>query len=192
MGRPATLLAKPRRLYSVAATLSRRAVRAGSGASSFSTAGKPAFLFFSELRLSELSDAVQTFKHEAAVLSRGSKFRQSLDRTFLVQMQDEELLTNDFPETCEVGKILRGHHAADFLQGSEAPVIHFPDRLEDISEGAHKSLNDATAVDGAFQLGTKTIGNGLACHIALDTPVQVGVLGIQAHQRLQQGGAVKS
>ena len=88
-----------------------------------------------------LANAVQTFKHEAAVLGGGSKFRQSVDCTCLVQMQDEELLTNDFPEACVAGTIFRGHHAADFLQGSEAPVIHFPDRLEDISDGAHKSLN---------------------------------------------------
>ena len=88
--------------------------------------------------------------------------------------------------------ILRRHHAADFLQSSETPVVHFSDRLEDISEGAHKGLNDATTVDSAFQLGTKTIGRGLACRIALDTTVQAGVFCIQAHQRLQQRGAVES
>ena len=148
-------------------------------------------LFFIDLRLSELSDAVQTLKHEPAILSRGNELRQSLDRTFLVQMQDEKLLTNDFPETCEVGKIPRGRHAADFLQGSETAVIHFPNRLENVSEGAHKCLDDATAVDGAFQFRTKTIGSGLACDIVLDTPMQVGVFCIQAHHRLQQGGAEK-
>ena len=149
-------------------------------------------LFFIELRLSELSDTVQTLKHEPAILSRGNEFRQSLDRTCLVQMQNERLLTNDFPETCEVGKILRGHHAAEFSQGSETPVIHFSDRLDQITEGAHKGLDDATTVNGAFQLGTKTIGSGLACRVALDTTVQAGVFGIQAHQRLQQRGAVES
>ena len=155
-------------------------------------AGHPALQFLRAIRSPKLANTVQTFKHKAAVLSGGSKFRQSLDRTCLVQMHDEELLTSDFPEACVVGNIFRGHHAADFLQGSEATVIHFPDRLEEISDGAHKSLNGATAVDGAFQVGTHAIGNGLACHIALGTPSQAGVLGIQADHRLHQGGAVKS
>ena len=35
-----------------------------------------------------LANAVQTLKHEAAVLGGGCKFRQSLDCTCLVQMHD--------------------------------------------------------------------------------------------------------
>ena len=80
-------------------------------------------------------------------------------------------MTSDFPEACVVGNIFRGHHAADFLQGSEASVIHFPDRFERVNEARTKASIGATAVDGAFQFGTHTIRNGLACHIALDAGV---------------------
>ena len=108
--------------------------------------GKPALLFLSELRLPEFSDAVQALEHEPPALSGVREFRQGLDRTCLVQMNDEELLTDHFPELCEVGMIFRRHQATDFLQSSEAPVVNFPDRLQDISDGAQKSLNDATGV----------------------------------------------
>jgi hypothetical protein len=106
--RDLTLLARPRR-----ALFHRSNAFAASGArwwrgQQFFNPGEPALLFFGGLRLPEPSDAVKALEHEAAVLSSGSEFRQSLDRTFFVQMQDEELLTTDFPEPREVGKYSGG------------------------------------------------------------------------------------
>ena len=82
-----TLLAKPRRLYFVAETLSRRAVRVGSGANSFST--RESLRCCSSLSSGCRSSLIRCRLSSTSRRSSadGNDFRQSLDRTFLVQMQ---------------------------------------------------------------------------------------------------------